>query len=482
MDILLITPNMPLERPRYTEVMRKIQFNLGLCYIGANLEKNGFKTGIIDAFHHKISEEEIIQIIEKNKPKIVGISVLTVGLRGVYSILNKLKNLDDIEIVVGGYHITVQPQIVKYLNLKYGFIGEADKSFVDLCEYIINKKGSLNNISGLIYNDNGNLKINQYKWIDDLDVLPFPDYNLFLHPITKRLAHLSTSRGCPFKCFFCSNNIYRDTINYRSAEGVVNDIGIIINKYGYNSIAFTDDTFTLNKERVIEICRTLRKKNIKFNWGCLTRIDCLDEEILEEMVNAGLKVILLGIESGVEKIRKLINKNFSNKECLEKIDLCKKFGLEVCSFFMIGLPQEDLDDIYSTIKFSTISKSDHAYFNTFVMVPGSPAYKQLKDLNIINDNTWIDYMTGKITFPVYIPTFLTKDELEKIEIKAHRKFYITIRNIIKLIFKRDPFSYPPRHILYYLIILEAIEKEIFKPILNKIKKFSRKIFLRNKYD
>lgn len=466
MDVLLINPPIPLVRTKNTQIERKDQPNFGLCQLASILNLHNFKVGIIDAYSSALNEDAIVKYVEKLKPKIVGLSVLTIALRENYSLINRLKNIENLEIILGGHHITLQPELLKILGLNYALYGEADLSIVPLCNYLIHRKGNIQDIPGLIYIDDDNVKLNKYEEVSDLDALPFPSYDFFVAPVQKQLYYLSASRGCKFACLFCSK-YSRRKISFKSPERIVEEMKFVADNIKPQYLILTDETFSVDKERVKEICGLIKKENIKMKWGSMTRIDCIDEETLHILSTVGFCVILLGIESGVERIRKILRKSFSNEKCKNIVKTCKKLEIFTTSFFLLGLPMETKKDINETIKFALELDTDQIYFNTLIMVPGSPIYNQFLKNGMIDNNIWIRYMKGEGDFPLYVPPYFTKDELEAVEIKFYRKFYINFKTIFKII--KNPFDIS-RYKLLFLILQESFEKEIFRPLKNKFLK------------
>lgn len=463
MDILLINPPVPLVRTKNTEIVRRTQPHFGLAQLATNLDKAGYTVGIIDAYPFSISEKTILRYVNKIKPKIIGLSTFSIALRELYSLVKALKEFKDIELILGGCHVSAQPQLLKVLNLKYALFGEADYSIIDLCNYLLYKKVSLEEISGLIYNNNGNLVINRYEELKDLDSLPLPSYRYYLTKVDTSVMYLVSSRGCRFRCTFCSKYGYRERVVFRSPELVVEDMKKIKRDYPSSLIIFTDENFTVNKERIIKICELLKQEKINIRWGCLARIDYIDEELINMMKNVGLETLLFGIESGVEEVRKKLGKPFKNEYCKKIINYCKKSGIITTAFFLLGMPDENLSDMNKTIEFARELEIDHVYFNTYVLTPASLLYERLKNEGIIDDNIWLDYMEGKREFPLYIPPYLSKNKLLAIEIKAHRKFYINwklLRNLFDTL----------RFKIAFLILQDSIKRELVLPIVEWVKK------------
>jgi radical SAM superfamily enzyme YgiQ (UPF0313 family) len=301
----------------------------------------------------------------------------------------------------------------------------------------------MENIPGLINFTNDKIKINPAKEIENLDNLPTPSYNSFFNKNGERfppnfrweVINLTSSRGCKYKCKFCSTPSFRSKISYRSEELVVEDIEKVTKLYNPGIIFFSDETFGMNRRYTENLCKLIRHKKLKTEWACFTRIDCLDEEIIKEFKSANCAGVFLGIESGSENIRKFIDKPAISSRCKEIIAICKKYNITVGAHFILGIPQETKEDIEKTIEFSHYIEADAVYYKWYVPIPGSFIYEELLKNKIISEDIWIKYMKGENNFPVVCPPGITEKEAEIIEINAFKKFYFNIKRLPRLFSK-----------------------------------------------
>lgn len=470
MDILLVNPQSALlPGVNATTAQRRTHINFGLCCLASALEKNNYRVGIVDAFAFSLKNKDILNVIFIHKPKIIGISTYTVSLREVYDLICDIKKEIpfDSEIIVGGFHPTLEPYILPDLNVKYGLMGDAEYSIVLLCNYLLKNEGEKENIPGLISVSENKISINPQDRIENLDNLPTPSYNLFFDKKGRRfppnfrweVVNLTSSRGCKYKCKFCSTTGFRPKVSYRNPEIVVEDIKKMEKLYNLGIIFFSDETFGADWEHTQKLCKLIKDKKIKTEWACFTRVDCLDEEIIKEMKSANCAGVFLGIEAGSESVRKFIDKPSSDLRCKEIIAICKKYNITCGVHFILGIPGETKEDIEKTIKFSEFIEPDAAYYKFYVPVPGSFVYDEMLKNRIIQKDLWIKYMKGENDFPIIPPPGLSKKDLIKIEVFAFKKFYFNIKRLPRLFFKFG-FSYIIS--LLWLILKEGIKSKTRK--------------------
>ena len=329
---------------------------LGICYISSYLNKNGIDSKVYNGdfknsdiyqsqfdrlnsyteYIKKLNNEndpiwkDAIKTITKENPDIVGLSVNQVTLKSALMIAKLIKQHNsNIKVVFGGPYITItQP---KFDNVDSIIIGEGEEALLEYCK-------------------NPKPKIISNR-INDLNSLPFPDRdNLLLKGKHIEYGHMITGRGCPFNCIFCaSKKIWGNSVRLRSVDNVVKEMNEIENKYHTNQYLFRDDTFTISKKRTIEFCD--RIKNSNYRWQCDTRIDNLSYDILTRMKNSGCYGIRIGVESGNERMLNFINKKITKDKVRQVVKDCKNIGINITTYFIVGLPTETNNEVIDTINF-----------------------------------------------------------------------------------------------------------------------------------
>lgn len=249
---------------------------------------------------------------------------------------------DKVPIIVGGPHTSM------YLDSLIG-VGVS---------WIVQREGEdviLDIVRGL------KPGIIRYPRIEDLDLLPRPDYKLFstmpYHTKVKwfpdgPVYNYSSSRGCPYNCAFCdTKRIWDRKYTYFSAGRVVDDIKWLIKDFGVKGIYFREDNFTCKRSRVIKICELLLKRNINIKWLCETRVNQLDDELVSLMSRAGCQVFYIGFESGSQRMLDIYNKNTTVEQNETAARLAKKHGIQVAGSFMHAHPKETPEDRRLTQRF-----------------------------------------------------------------------------------------------------------------------------------
>jgi len=443
---------------------------IGLGYLATALRKENFSVDILDTANKDLNFTEFEEYIRKTKPKIIGIQVFSYDFNPVKKLTKLIKKINPkMKIVLGGAHPTSEsPEILnQFPYADYAFKGEAEEGFPMLTNYLLkNKKVNLSKIPGLIWKRNGQVVINNQVFNSDLDKYGFPAWDL-IDPRTYKqapqggflkeypFAPISTSRGCPFCCTYCTVHILSGRkIRMRSINHIINEIKLLKEKYGVKEIHILDDAFTAYKDRVLEFCNELikNKLNIKFTFPNGVRLDTLDKEMLLKMKKAGLISFDVGIESGSDKILKDMKKSLTTKTIEEKTNLIKDVGLEANGFFIIGYPTETKEDILKTIKFSKKIPIRRAQFSLFKAYPGTEITNQLLSTGKMDKINYDSFMYYKVD---YVPEGLTAKELKKLQRKAFLEFYLRPRilfSLLKDINSFEHFKFVLKRVWYSLFI------------------------------
>lgn len=319
MRVLLINPprlnEIITDNPSFIDEERGFNPPLGILYLAGYLKKNS-KHEIfgLDAQVEGLDySDKFINKISEINPDVVGITAMTFTLPDVLRTVKIIKNAEEklnkkVIVVLGGPHIHLFPiESISLANIDFVIKGEGEKPFFHLLE-ALEGRFQLSGVSGLVYKKGGEIVNNPIEGlIDNLDEIPFPDRKLL--PIEKYNSILSggrvvttmfTSRGCPFRCSFCDRPHLGKKFRARGAKNVVDEMEECL-KLGIEEILIYDDTFTVNKQRVIDICREIINRNLKFVWDIRARVDTVDEEILKALKKAGCQRIHFGVEAGTEK-------------------------------------------------------------------------------------------------------------------------------------------------------------------------------------
>ena len=397
---------------------------LGILYLASALENIGIEVKIIDALAAPLKLEDTVKMIEANGARIVGISATTPQTRGAIQLAKKLRSALQNKIIIGlgGPHITVDPEIIhRFPYFDFGFIGEGEITFPTLIEKMLG--GSVPKSRHIF----------QGEKINNLDAILFPARHLLEKDIYgeagEQFTPIMASRGCPYNCIFCSNPVAGGSVRYRSPENVVDEIESV----GAEYFVFADDTFTLNRKMVLRFCREIADRKLDVNWQCETRVDHVDEALLEAMKKAGCKKIEFGIESGNERVRTtIVRKNFTNEQITRTFSLCKEVGIQTAAYLMLGFPTETREERRDTVKIGRIIDADFIGVHLTIPMPGSDLFTLAKQDGIIPIDVWDRYARGELEEqPVYVPEGLTLEEMKNAQKNAYRRFYFRWQFIYK---------------------------------------------------
>jgi len=408
------------------------------------MKVHGYKAKIIDMDTEGKNIDDIIQEISQYSPDVIGISATSPVVPMAKLTASKIKERFNIPVVIGGVHVTVAPEqaMREGKSFDYGIIGEGEITLLELVEALA-RGDSVNRIKGLIYRDGENvLRTEPRPYIQDLDSLPIPDRTLlnldrYTFSIPKkgtgRITLMMTNRGCPFQCVFCSaRTIWGTRVRWRSVGKVLEEIEHIVNGLHIKYITFADDTLTLKRDRMIEICNGILERNIQFNWEGMTRANTVDEELLKLMKKAGLVRLSFGIESGDPEILRKIKKGVTVEEVKRAYKSAYKLGIETRGSVMIGHPYETKRTVMKTLWFiRNLKECMQAYINITTPFPGTELYEM-----VLRGEGGTRLLTKDLAQyrrygnPVMEVNDLTKKDLIKLQRLGFIMFFLTFRRII----------------------------------------------------
>jgi anaerobic magnesium-protoporphyrin IX monomethyl ester cyclase len=395
----------------------------GLGYLVSAVRLAGHDAGIIDALLLGCTEEDHVEktltAIAEHKPDIIGVQAFSCDYGLLRALVSRIRaDFPKTTLIMGGPHPSGVKSVVfsQYPELDYAFAGEGEKGLPMLMDAL--EKGDTNtkillDIPGLIFPDvEGDYTSNPVAFEEDIDQWGQPAWDLMDPRIYPNAPHqglakgfpvapIIATRGCPFRCTFCSVlTVTGRKPRYRKIEAVVDEIEMLVNKYGVKEIHIEDDIFTLSKRFVMNFVDEVKRRNLKFHWHCSSgvRLDSLDEELIEAMDSAGCYTYTVAIESGVDKILADMDKHLKTEKVFEQIQLLNKMGHKPVGLFMLGYPTETWDDIMETIRFSLSLDLRRAQFAIFHPLPGSPIFEEMMANGDLDDIVWTNLKPEQVAF------------------------------------------------------------------------------------
>jgi len=383
LKIFLVNPNLLDFRSDEYDVF---SVPSGLYYIGAVLKNHGFDAEIINLAAKTHPLDYLKEELKTKKPRIVAFSVLNANRFGAFQAVLEVKKFDkNIIAVFGGPCASFLPEhIFKALpQLDYIVSGEGEFVFLELVKMIQKKFNCPETINGIWYKkDNKILKTENQQLIENLDILPDPaQYFDF--------QHLSLSRGCPGNCKFCGSPKFwgRGNVRFHSASWFVDQLETLY-KRGITHFYISDDTFTMDKKRVIEVCTKIIARKINISFAAISRVDFINKDILFFMRKAGCIQISYGVESGAIKIRKKLGKPVVDERIIKTFRLTCSYGILPRAYFIYGSPGETYETIQASCDLINQIKPLGAIFYLLVVFPGTEFYNELKKNNLVSDEIW----------------------------------------------------------------------------------------------
>ena len=410
---------------------------IGLAYLAASLrEWAEIEVDLLDCMVEGLSFDESINRIKDRNPDIIFFVLGTPTFHYTVRLVRRLKReLPDCRIVAIGAHVTALPEeSLKETEIDFIIRGEPEVVASNLVEALQKGRG-LKSVRGISY-WKGDLVIHNpvQPLLEDIDRLPFPARDLLLNakytaPFARHVPFslIVTARGCPFQCVYCATRgYYGKTWRARSVESVIDELKEIVSHYRIRDIGFWDDTFTINRQRVIAICQRIIEEGLGIEWICLSRVDTVDPEIISWLKRAGCYQIQFGVESGSEEVLRALGKNTTIRQIKDAFRWSKEAGIDPAAFFMLGNPGETEKSVRETIELALELPAGFASFNINTPYPGSELFEEMK-VELGSDWTHFDAKHAS-----YQMGFDEKS-LEKYIREAYRRFYYRPKYIFKLL-------------------------------------------------
>jgi len=416
------------------------QIPLGIFCLAAYLRKQGYAVQALDAEARELTYDDILAELQAGAYTVLGISSTTVAFDRALQLAQAVKTgRPETVVVIGGPHVSSQPDHpLPFAAFDYAVCNEGEETLNEFL-HVLAEEGDPRTVHGLVHRRNGEIVVNPRRpYIADLDALPFPAYDMIPNmriysppPFNYKLlpvANIMTSRGCPNACTFCENTTFGRQFRMRSAGSIVEEIELLINKHGAREISFVDDTFTINRPRIYEIFDLARQRGLRFPWSCMSRINTVDDDLLQYMRDNGCWYVSFGVESADENILKVIRKNIKPQDVERVINICHRLGIVTKGFFMIGHPLETVETIDKTIAFAKRIPLRHVVVTINTPMPGTEQYEHAREYGTLDESDWKRFNYWK---PVFVPHGLTPEILLAKQQQFIRQFYLRTRLILR---------------------------------------------------
>jgi radical SAM superfamily enzyme YgiQ (UPF0313 family) len=427
---------------------------LGISYLAAHLkrERPEVSVHLVDLEVKDWNFDRCVSHILSYDPDIVGISVMTPFLMVSLELIRGIKQREPrVKTLLGGPHITATGAEIYSMDIPvkpdYLVFGEGEDTLVDIVDNINDEssviKGALRQLKGgeVVGRPQGRGHIRD---LDSLPILDFGMLNVSDYTVvqSKRRNSLSlmASRGCPYNCSFCDVSITQGKrLRLRSPEHIIEEIKLNFDKYGITNYYFKDSTFTIKRDWVIRICEIMQQNNLRVTWSCNTRAGLVDDELLNIMRKAGCVLMAFGFESADDEVLRAMNKMTSHKMYYDAVEKCRKNGIEVYGFFMVGNFEEDIHKARKTLNFALHEDLAWASFSPVAAYPGTELYDRAIKSGVLKDPKWYTGKKGESFFSLVIgvgglehPEFPIDQQIKFIK-AANRRFYMRFKWLRKML-------------------------------------------------
>jgi len=351
---------------------------LGLLSLASSLNNHGYKVKIIDSQVHKNIRSFLMEISksisENNNLRLIGVSLNSTCSFGLamktIRIIKRIK--PSVHLTVGGVHSTfTKDSLIKDSSIDSIILYEGEKVICELADHLIRgKKNKLN--FNILYKEKNQIVNPRKILIQETREIPVLNFSLLEKVEDYDYITLTTSRGCPNKCYFCSSSYFwHRQFRCRKIDDILLEIKQAAEKFPRKEFIIADDSFIVNKRRLKIICNSIIDSNFNIVWGANARVDAITDETVSLISDAGCNSLLLGCETISQKSLNLIKKGITVKCISKAIEICHKHNISVTSTWMIGLPYQTEDDVEKDIEFAKRMNTDHTICSILTPFPGT---------------------------------------------------------------------------------------------------------------
>jgi radical SAM superfamily enzyme YgiQ (UPF0313 family)/glycosyltransferase involved in cell wall biosynthesis len=369
--------------------------------------------------------KEIDRTIQKFNPDVIGITTMTSKYPMALRMAEMAKSINrDIRVVIGGHHSSIfGPKLVQDANIDFAVIGEGEMTFLELINQLCDPRPDFSRINGLIYKEGARIVTNNPReLLSNLDVLPIADRELMINEGYVSENNIMASRGCPFNCSYCGAHvIWKRRVRRRSVPNIIREIEYLFQRGPSRNVNFWDDTFTGDRRYVVELMTALKKFN-GLTFSCITRLDVIDRETLDQLKAAGCSVILFGIESGSNEILRKIDKKMTSEMIQQKTELVNAAGIPWLGFFIMGYPGETKEQVLETLAFMKNLDPSYAEINIFNPLPGTKIWDELEAQGLVSSDLDFSQHSQSSTENFFTGGSMTRQEFKDLALFMAKEF------------------------------------------------------------
>lgn len=442
---ILLTHGYFIEEDEKEQAIMRPYVPLGILYIASWLDKHGYYNKVFDSTFS--SFEKLCSTIKEDQPAVIGIYTNLMTKLNVLRIIHFIKAeaaLKNTTIVLGG------PEVRNHVNnfLEHGadilVLGEGEQTMLELVQWAEKKDtAALSRIDGIAYKTNHGIRQNRERTrLKNLDELNIParkkvDMQLYLDAWkTKHGANtisISTMRGCPYSCKWCSRAVYGQSYRRRSPASVADEMQWIQEQYNPDSLWFVDDVFTVSYKWMESFTAILQERKLQIPFECITRADRMNEQVIRQLKASGCFRVWIGAESGSQKVIDLMDRRVEIEQVQQMIRLARSYGMQAGTFIMVGYPGETREDIYATMEY--LKRSDPDLYTITVAYPikGTPLYEEVKE-RFVKQLPWATSTDRDIDFRrTYNRRYYDHAiDMIRYEMKLHKALQKPVTNLLRL--------------------------------------------------
>lgn len=466
--------------------LNAVQYPVNIGYLASVCLKEGHEVQMWDFCVEPFTDEYIWKKITQFKPDAVGVSCVTPAINYGHHVMKLVKEWNPHTLtLVGGIHISALPidTMRDYPHFDLGIIAEAENILIDVLNAFEQTRSVPEGIEGTVYRKNGEVRLAAPPpAMPDVNDIPFTNRDLIpfdwyrskhaLRGFSRQvwnIIEMDSSRGCPYSCTFCGIDVtHGKGVRFRTPENIYAEVEECVKKYQTNFIIFNDSTFTVRKQRVLDIIRGLPSRGIR-GYTVNAHVNTVDKEMLDTLAETGCKKISFGVESGSEKTLKAIKKNSTRERIIRAFDLSHAAGIPtVEGTFIVGADLQETDaEVQETYDLIKRIKPDIVALGIITPYPGTPQYVELKEAGYLKDIPWEAYQIFSDQPPPWRTFSLTAEGLVRWRNKILKSYVWTPRFILNRL--RVIRSW--KELLYYVRLAKTFFKIVVMPRLRLPERF-----------